>query len=203
MKMLLPSCYAQDICSQKQSELPLLVSPLRLAEKLTRAIKRSYPLCFYATGARRRSYSQSDLESETSVLSVEEDGKRYLVCAQINLLNHGLSHLDTSHASFFLPEVIQRGIILHVSCWVLPSLIQPHRSLSSGHSQTALLASAGERVPMLQVVWGRSMDQAPPEIQQTSSAQVTGEKGDQTPQWDPGAQMSFSFNYWRGLFVLY
>lgn len=93
------------------------------------------------------SYSQGHLFFQVKKM---EEG--IMFAAWVNLLRHGLSQLGISDVGFTPRETIQRGITLHVilavSGWVLPSLIQPCKGLSPGPSQTALLASSGETVPM-------------------------------------------------------
>lgn len=132
----------------------------------------------------------------------------------INLQSHEFFQLGISHADFNPPEIIQRDITLHVilavSCWVVPCLIQLYKNFSPGLSQTALSNPPGGIVAITRVLQERCMDQAPPERQWISSAQVKREKGDQkTQDWNSGEfdtqgiKWVFSFSYWRDIFVLY
>lgn len=104
----------------------------------------------------------------------------------INVQSHKFFQLDISHADFKSPEIIQRDITLHVilavCCWVVPCLIQSYKNSSPGLSQTALSNPPEGKVAITSVLQERFMDQAPPERQRISSAQVTGEKGDQKTQ---------------------
>lgn len=74
----------------------------------------------------------------------------------INLKSHEFFQLGISHAGINPPEVIKRCISLHVilavSCWVVPCLIQSYKSFSPGPSQTALLNPPGGVVPTTRVL---------------------------------------------------
>lgn len=152
------------------------------------------------------SYSQGHLFFQVKKM---EEG--IMFAARVNLLKHGLSQLGISDVGFTPRETIQRGITLHVilsvSGWVFPSLIQPYKGLSPGPSQTALLASSGKqcRCPRWygEEAWTKHLLRDSKRALCRSQEKKGTRQHRVEPQWYPGAQMSFSFNYWRGLFVLY